>query len=72
MYVIPMGLLVEGDETWLSSVESLPDLAGLTWSSFFLDNLLPVTIGNILGGTVMVGAIYWFAYLRPRREPSAL
>jgi formate/nitrite transporter len=72
MYFIPMGLLVEGDETWLSSVESLPDLAGLTWSSFFLDNLLPVTIGNILGGTVMVGAIYWFAYLRPRREPSAL
>jgi formate/nitrite transporter FocA (FNT family) len=48
-------------------MEGLPDLSGLTWSAFLADNLLPVTIGNLLGGTVMVGALYWFAYLRPAR-----
>jgi formate/nitrite transporter FocA (FNT family) len=28
--------------------------------------LLPVTIGNIIGGSILVGTVYWFAYLRPR------
>jgi formate/nitrite transporter FocA (FNT family) len=36
----------------------------LTWGNFFIANLLPVTIGNIIGGAVMVGLIYWFVYLR--------
>jgi formate/nitrite transporter FocA (FNT family) len=27
-------------------------------------NLLPVTLGNIVGGTVLVGAVYWLVYLR--------
>ena len=39
--------------------------ANLTWGNFFLHNLLPVTIGNIIGGAVMVGLVYWFIYLRP-------
>ena len=30
----------------------------------FVGNLLPVTIGNIIGGSVMVAAVYWFVYLR--------
>jgi formate/nitrite transporter FocA (FNT family) len=34
---------------------------------FFLGNLLPVTLGNVVGGAVLVGAVYWFVYLRPRR-----
>jgi hypothetical protein len=38
----------------------------LTWGSFLLDNLLPVTLGNIVGGALMVGLVYWFVYLRPR------
>ena len=36
----------------------------LSWSAFFVDNLLPVTIGNVIGGAVMVGAVYWLVYLR--------
>ena len=59
MYFIPFGLLVEGRD-------GLPDAPGLDWGSFFADNLLPVTIGNLIGGTIMVGGLYWFAYLRPR------
>ena len=38
----------------------------LTWGDFLTANLIPVTIGNIVGGSLMVGAVYWFVYLRPR------
>ncbi len=40
---------------------------GLTWGTFFLNNLLPVTIGNLIGGTLIVAAGYWFAYLRDKK-----
>lgn len=65
MYFIPIGLFVRRDGTWLESLDHAPDLSGLTWHAFLLDNLLPVTIGNMIGGTLMVAAVYWFIYLRP-------
>jgi len=34
----------------------------LTWNSFFIHNLLPVTLGNIVGGGVFVGMAYWYSY----------
>jgi formate/nitrite transporter len=66
MYFIPYGLFVKSNEAFVASQPDLPDLSGLTWSNFLWANLAPVTIGNIVGGAVMVGAIYWFVYLRPR------
>jgi Formate/nitrite transporter len=39
-------------------------LAQLTWAGFVLHNLIPVTLGNLVGGVVMVAAVYWFVYLR--------
>ncbi len=59
MYFIPFALLVERD----AGFDADP---GLGWGAFVTDNLVPVTIGNVLGGAVMVGAVYWFVYLRPR------
>lgn len=38
----------------------------LTWIGFLVCNLLPVTIGNLIGGVLLVGLVYWFVYLRPR------
>ena len=67
MYFISIGLLIERDEAFVDSIQPPPDLSNLNWASFFLDNLLPVTIGNIIGGAVMVGAVYWLVYLRPRQ-----
>ena len=63
MYFIPTGIL-------FVQTLNLPEIAGvdlstLNWVSFFWKNLLPVTIGNIIGGTVFVGMSYWGAYLRP-------
>jgi formate transporter len=69
MYFIPYGLFVKSNSAFVASLTPTPDLSSLTWSDFFLDNLVPVTIGNIVGGSVMVGAVYWFVYLR---RPGAL
>jgi formate/nitrite transporter FocA (FNT family) len=54
MYFIPTGLLLS-DAT--GKVEP-----GLSWSGFFIDNLIPVTLGNILGGVVFVAFAYWFVH----------
>ena len=67
MYFVPEALFLASNDSWLASLASAPDVSGLTWSAFLVDNLLPVTIGNLIGGTVMVAALYWFVYLRPDR-----
>lgn len=38
--------------------------ADVTWVSFVVDNLIPVTLGNIVGGALFVGAAYWYVYER--------
>jgi formate transporter len=68
MYFIPMGLLIKAGAApifWSQIGKTAADYANLTWANFLLANLLPVTIGNIIGGAVMVGLVYWFIYLRP-------
>jgi formate transporter FocA len=68
MYFIPMGLLIKGGAPasfWTAIGQTPADFSTLTWSNFFVANLLPVTIGNIIGGALMVGLVYWFIYLRP-------
>jgi formate transporter len=72
MFFIPMGLLVKSDEAFVSGQSAAPSLTDLTWERFVTANLVPVTIGNIVGGALMVGAIYWFVYLRKGDDvPSA-
>lgn len=39
-------------------------LASLTWPKFIMNNLIPVTLGNIVGGGFFVGGLYWFSYLK--------
>ena len=46
------------------------DQPHVTWSAFLVDNLVPVTLGNIVGGAVLVGLVYWFVYLRGRAHPA--
>jgi len=68
MYFIPVALFIKawaGADFWTQAGKTAADFPNLTWSNFFLANLLPVTIGNIIGGAVMVGLAYWFIYLRP-------
>ena len=63
MYFIPAGILAKGNDHFaaLSGV-SQEALSGLTWSGFLIDNLIPVTLGNLAGGGVFVALAYWLAY----------
>jgi formate/nitrite transporter len=66
MYLVPLAILIK---TWAppalwSQLSSDPsDFGLLNWANFFW-SLVPVTLGNIIGGGVLVGAVYWFVYLR--------
>ena len=59
MYYIPCGLFCKA----LYGV----DKPALTWGAFFVKNLIPVTLGNIVGGAGLVGLPYWFVYLREKK-----
>jgi len=67
MFLIPMAIVVRdfaSPEFWTavgSSAESFPHLSVM---NFITDNLIPVTIGNIIGGGLLVGLTYWVIYLR--------
>jgi len=68
MYFIPSALFIKDlDPAFFKSVAAgLKDGGAiLTWGNFLWRNLLPATIGNIIGGAVFVGGMYWFIYLRP-------
>jgi formate/nitrite transporter len=68
MYFVPAGLLIKQSPQVLEAAQNAlgqaPDLSRLTIPGFLIHNLLPVSIGNIIGGGFMVAAIYWFVYLR--------
>jgi formate/nitrite transporter len=63
MYFIPTGLFLKN--LYRLAAPSGVDAESLNWLAFLWRNLLPVTIGNIIGGAVFVGMSYWSAYLRP-------
>ncbi len=63
MYYIPAGILAKGNASYVQISQLSPEiLDALNWSNFFLQNLVPVTLGNIAGGAVFVGMAYWFVY----------
>jgi formate transporter len=63
MYFIPFGLLIKAfDPAFVAETGS--NLAALTWGNFLINNLLPVTIGNIIGGSLLVAIVYWAIFLR--------
>ncbi|MDR2440988.1 MAG: formate/nitrite transporter family protein [Planctomycetaceae bacterium] len=63
MYYISAGLLAKSNSNWLNSITLNPELLdSLTWTNFFFSNLLPVSLGNIIGGGIFVAMAYGFAY----------
>jgi formate transporter len=66
MYFIPVAMLIRTvapDAFWDAIGQSPADYAALDWAGL-MGNLVPVTLGNIVGGTLMVGAVYWLVYIR--------
>ena len=70
MYFIPLALFIKAGagtaDLWDQIGKTVTDYPLLTWGNFIAANLIPVTIGNIIGGAVMVGLVYWFIYHQPK------
>jgi len=67
MFMIPLGIIIRdfaSPEFWQATGATAAQFPNLTFSHFIMDNLIPVTIGNIIGGGLLVGLTYWVIYLR--------
>ena len=65
MYYIPAGILAKSNASWVeASGLTAEKLAHLNWNTFITKNLVPVTIGNIVGGVILVAGVYWFTYYK--------
>jgi formate transporter len=70
MYFVPFALFMTQLDPGFVAAQGL-DAEVLTWGGFVLRNLVPVTLGNLIGGAVLVGGVYWFVYLRRVRNNDA-
>lgn len=73
MYFLPAGLFIKDwapASFWAATGTKAADYPTVTWRDAVVGNLLPVTLGNIIGGAVLVGLVYWFVYLRGAEPDS--
>lgn len=71
LFLIPMGIVIRyfaPDTFWHSIGMTADQFPALTVHDFIINNLIPVTIGNIIGGGVLVGITYWIIYLSPTNQ----
>jgi formate transporter len=71
IYFISIGLFIKAEAAsafWTAVGKTPADFPNLNWSNFLIGNLLPVTIGNVIGGSIMVGVVYWFVYCERNRR----
>jgi hypothetical protein len=72
MYFLSFALMIKDDPMLLSAMKTAGitvDISNLGFIGVF-NNLLPVTLGNIVGGSIFVGLIYWLAFLRNNKKES--
>ena len=72
MYYLTAGLLAKNNPDLVLKTGELmsfsaENLNNLTILNAFMDNLVPVTIGNLVGGALFIGALYWWAYKKVSR-----
>ena len=70
MTFLPLALAIKHDHAFVAGLPTPPDTTNLTLSNAIVHNLVPVTIGNVIGGAMMVGIVYWLVYLRGDRSAS--
>ena len=68
MYFIPMGLILKGNASVVAAAGLADKLGNLTIKGLFINNLIPVTLGNIIGGTIFVSTAYWLVYLKKTKN----
>ncbi len=70
MYFIPAGIFSKHFPAALeaSSIANNPDV--LNWGTMWSQNLITVTLGNIVGGALLCGGIYWWVYVRGAKKAA--
>lgn len=72
MYYIPVGILAKANPLYVQQAVTLgvsaESLNNLNWGTFVYANLIPVTLGNIIGGALFVGVIFWISFLRQEKQ----
>lgn len=71
MFIIPLGIMIRyfsPDKFWSMTHTAADNFPMLTVNNFIVDNLIPVTIGNIIGGGILVSITYWIIYLREQKH----
>jgi len=72
MFFVPMGLLLKKVPSVVAAAGPLSGIEHLTWGSgLFIRSLLPVTLGNLVGGVVFVAFLYWAVYLGLSRDRAS-
>lgn len=66
MYFVSLGIFLKSSG---ATAFAGMDVSGLTWGNLFVRNLFPVTLGNIIGGAVFVGCVYWITYVKDAIKP---
>lgn len=62
MYYVPVALFSKGNLLFIEAAHlSASEISHLTWTSFFINNFIPVTLGNIVGG-LFIATMYYFIY----------
>lgn len=64
MYFIPVGLLIKGEPALGKAAGLTPDQLSKLDLGGFVSNVTAATLGNVVGGAILVGVVYWFVYLR--------
>ena len=71
MYYGVAGIVANTNEAYhAAAADAVANISNLTAGNFFLMNLLPLTIGNIIGGSLLVGCVYWFSYLKKENKDA--
>lgn len=71
MFFIPNGILMKTVPSVVAASNlTAEQLAQLNWHAFFVNNLIPVTLGNIVGALVFVVLLFWMAYLKDDKQQS--
>jgi len=68
MFILPYALMIKfgAVEAFWTAIGQTPGSFNILGWSAIMANLVAVTLGNVIGGGVLVGAVYWFVYLRGR------
>ncbi|MEN3929834.1 formate/nitrite transporter family protein [Microvirga sp. W0021] len=67
MYFVPLGLFIKWwapEKFWIDIKQAAPEIP----VDHFIQNLGVVTLGNVVGGGICIGLMYWIAYRRPKQE----